>query len=213
LPTTILLIRHGETEWNRGKIFRGTYDIPLNGNGRAQAALAAKALGGRKIDAAYSSPLSRAMETARITLADKHVPITVEKSFIDFNYGEWTGLEERAVAEKWPGEYAQWTSEPDKVRPPGGDTLGEVYDRAYGALEQIAGKHANGTVAVFAHRVVNKLLVLAMLTLGPERFTFIRQDNCCINEFTRTEAGYITIAVNDTSHLREAGAGLLQADF
>jgi broad specificity phosphatase PhoE len=65
MPTTVLLIRHGETAWNWGKIFRGIADIPLNENGRAQASLLAKALALRRIDAAYSSPLARAQEAAQ----------------------------------------------------------------------------------------------------------------------------------------------------
>jgi len=68
MSTTILLIRHGETAWNREKIFRGVYDIPLNENGRDQARQVARALKGREIHAAYSSPLSRAIETAQIAL-------------------------------------------------------------------------------------------------------------------------------------------------
>ena len=64
MSTTLLLIRHGETAWNREQIFRGVYDIPLNENGRAQARHLAEALAKREIDAAYSSPLSRAQETA-----------------------------------------------------------------------------------------------------------------------------------------------------
>ena len=63
MSTTILLVRHGETDWNREKIFRGVYDVPLNDNGRHQAQLAAKALSSYKIDAGYTSPLSRAAET------------------------------------------------------------------------------------------------------------------------------------------------------
>lgn len=212
MPTTILLIRHGETAWNRAKIFRGVYDIPLNENGRAQASHLAKALTCR-IDVAYSSPLSRARETARIVLEPHGIEAAVHEGLKDFNYGKWTGLEDEIVASKWPGEHARWTAEPHKIRPPGGDTLQEIFDRALDAVEEIAQKHDGQTVALFAHRVVNKLLILGMLTLGLERFPFIRQDNCCINEFERTDKGYIVISLNDIGHIRQAGTDLLKADF
>jgi broad specificity phosphatase PhoE len=213
MPTTILLIRHGETAWNREKIFRGVYDVPLNENGRAQAGHLAEALASRRIDVAYSSPLSRARETARIVLEPHGMAAAVHEGLRDFNYGEWTGLREEQVASKWPEEHARWLAEPHKARPPGGDTLQEVFDRAFASLEEVARQHAGETLALFAHRVVNKLLILGMLTLGAERFPFIRQDNCCVNEFERTAKGYVLVSLNDTAHIRQVGTQLLKADF
>lgn len=213
MPTTILLIRHGETAWNREKIFRGVHDIPLNENGRAQARHLAKALASRKIDAAYSSPLSRARETAQIVLEPHGLEALVHEGLQDFDYGQWTGLQDHAVASQWPQEHARWMAEPHQARPPDGDTLQGVFDRAFDAVEELAQEHAGQTVALFAHRVVNKLLVLGMLALGLERFPFIRQDNCCLDEFQRTARGYVVISLNDVSHIRQAGTDLLQADF
>jgi alpha-ribazole phosphatase/probable phosphoglycerate mutase len=213
MVTTILLIRHGETAWNRGKIFRGVYDIALNENGRTQAAHLAKALASRQIDVAYSSPLSRAKETAQIVLEPHGIHAVIHEGLKDFNYGQWTGLENDVVARRWPEDHLRWTTLPHTVRPPAGDTLQEVFDRALNALEEIVQKHEGKTVALFAHRVVNKLLVLGILTLRVERFLFIRQDNCCLNEFERTEKGYIVITLNDTNHIRQAGTELLRADF
>lgn len=91
-PTTVFVVRHGETEWNRGKIFRGTHDIPLNDNGRKQAGTLAGAL--PRVDAAWSSPLSRAMETAQLALKGRDCPIEKHPGLLDFNYGAWTGLDE-----------------------------------------------------------------------------------------------------------------------
>jgi len=213
MATTILLIRHGETAWNRGKIFRGVYDIPLNENGCSQARQLAKALASRRIDNAYSSPLSRAKRTAQIVLESHEIEAIVHEGLKDFNYGQWTGLEDEVVAHRWPEEHNCWIATPHAIRPPGGETLREVFDRAFDVVEEIAQKHNGQTVAIFAHRVVNKLLVLGMLTLELERFPFIRQDNCCFNEFERTEKGYVVINLNDTSHLRQAGIDLLKADF
>jgi probable phosphoglycerate mutase len=213
MSTTILLIRHGETAWNREKIFRGVYDIPLNENGRHQAGHLARALAGRRIDVAYSSPLSRAMETAQIALEPHGIEATVHDGLTDFNYGAWTGLKDEVVAQRWPEEHARWLAEPHAAHPPGGDTLQGLFDRAFASLEELAQRHAGQTVALFAHRVVNKVLVLGVLTLGLERFPFIRQDNCCLNEFERTTRGYVVVSLNDTAHIRRAGADLLKADF
>jgi broad specificity phosphatase PhoE len=213
MSTTLLLIRHGETAWNREKIFRGVYDVPLNENGRTQARHLAKALTSRKIDVAYSSPLSRARETAQIVLEPHGIEATVHEGLRDFDYGQWTGLQDHVVVSQWPKEHARWMSTPHQACPPDGDTLQIVFDRAFDAVEEIAQKHAGQTIALFAHRVVNKLLVLGMLTLGLERFAFIRQDNCCLNEFQHTAQGYVVTGLNDTSHIRQGGTDLLKADF
>jgi broad specificity phosphatase PhoE len=213
MSTTILLVRHGETDWNREKIFRGVYDVPLNDNGRLQAQLAAKALRLDKIDAGYTSPLSRAVETATIVLGPHGIHAKPHQGLLDINYGDWTGKSESEVVRNWPEEHAIWSGRPHQVRIPGGDTLEDVFDRAFGAMEEIAERHDGQTVALFAHRVVNKLLVLGALGLTLDRFPFILQGNCCIDKFTRVEGGYLIEYLNDTSHIRYAGADVLEEDF
>ena len=213
MSTTLFLIRHGETAWNRDKIFRGSFDIELNENGRNQARLAAQALESRPIDAGYTSPLSRAAETARIVLESHQVTALSHEGLLDFDYGDWTGKPDIEVAQQWPAEHALWNSHPDQVRVPGGDTLEEVSARAFAALEQIAARHDNQTVALFSHRVVNKLLIMASMGLGLERFPFIIQGNCSINQLERIPEGYLIHALNDTSHMRNASAELLETDF
>ncbi|MBN1675528.1 MAG: histidine phosphatase family protein [Kiritimatiellae bacterium] len=213
MATTFLLIRHGETAWNRGKIFRGAHDVPLNENGRRQARLVRDALQARAIDAAYTSPLSRAGETAAIVLAPHGVTPGICEGLLDFDYGDWTGKEDGEVARRWPAEHAAWTAKPHTLRVPGGDTLQAVFDRAYGAMEAAARTHTGQTVALFAHRVVNKLLVLGALGLGLDRFPFIIQGNCCINEFVRTGRGYEVHALNNTAHLQGPDVELIAADF
>ena len=213
MSTTILLVRHGETAWNRDKVFRGTFDIPLNDNGRQQARLASTSLAQTPIAAAYTSPLSRASETARIVLEPHGLAATEHDGLLDIDYGDWTGKSDADVASTWPCEHAAWSAEPHAVRIPGGNTLQEVYDRAFRAMEEVAERHAGGTVALFSHRVVNKLLILGAVQLGLSRFPFIIQGNCCINTLERTAAGYLIHCLNDTSHIRSAGAALLTVDF
>ncbi len=84
---------------------------------------------------------------------------------------------------------------------------------AFAAVEDLVQQHPGQTIAIVAHRVVNKLLVLGMLTLGLERFPFIRQDNCSLNAFERTEAGYTVLSLNDTCHLRQGNIDVLNHDF
>ena len=213
MSTRILIIRHGETAWNRSRIFRGTYDISLNENGKQQARLVAQSLEGIKMDAAYTSPLSRAKESAEIVTETHGIAPVVHDGFIDMDYGEWTGKEDSEVARLWPNEHAAWTTNPHTVRPPGGTSLKEVFNNSFTAMERLAEKHDGETIAIFAHRVVNKVLVIGALSLGLERFPFIIQGNCCINEIERIQSGYLIHSINDISHIKNAETDLIQADF
>lgn len=213
MSTSLYVVRHGETDWNREKVFRGVYDVPLNDNGRRQAQLAAGALADYQIDAAYTSPLSRSVETAEIVLKPHGIQAARHEGLLDFNYGDWTGLPDSEVARRWPQEHAAWIDRPHEGRLPGGDSLQEVFERAFAAMEDIAARHDGHTVALFAHRVINKLLILGAFGLGLDRFPFIFQGNCCINKLTRQPEGYLIECLNDTAHIRNAGAEVLLEDF
>jgi broad specificity phosphatase PhoE len=213
MATVFILIRHGETDWNREEIFRGTHDVPLNDNGREQARSLGMALSSEKIDAAYTSPLSRAVETCQIALEPHGINATIHEGLLDFNYGDWTGLKQTDVAARWPDDLAKWKSHPQTIRIPGGDILQDVFDRAFNAMERLAREHVDETIALFTHRVVNKLLIIGSLGLTLDRFPFIIQGNCCINRLKWTERGYLIECINDTAHVRNAGRDLLEVDF
>jgi broad specificity phosphatase PhoE len=213
MATKLIIVRHGETAWNRGTIYRGTHDVPLNDNGRRQAQLTAAALQKQAIDAAYTSPLSRASETAQIVLEPHGIIATDEDDLLDFDYGEWTGKEEAEVRRIWPAEYSEWSTRPHEARPPGGTTLEEIYNRCFPMMVSAAKQHDGGTVALFSHRVVNKLLVLGALGLGLERFPFIVQGNCAINTVLFREGEFTIESLNGTAHLIEGGVEVLEADF
>ena len=95
--TEIILIRHGETDWNREQVFRGRIDVALNHVGVAQALAVQKSLHDREIDGIYSSPLSRAFETARRIGEKRNVAVQVEEGFIDIDFGKWQGLPHQQV--------------------------------------------------------------------------------------------------------------------
>ena len=213
MTTKLIILRHGETAWNRGTIYRGTHDVPLNDNGRRQAQLTAAALQKQPIDAAYTSPLSRASETARIVLEPHDITATDDDDLLDFDYGEWTGKEEAEVRRTWPAEHEEWITRPHQARPPGGTTLAEVFNRCLPMMVNAAKRHDGGTVALVSHRVVNKLLVLGALGLGLERFPFFLQGNCAINELLFREGEFTIEALNGTAHLIEGGVEVLDADF
>jgi broad specificity phosphatase PhoE len=199
--TRILLIRHGRTEWNRQEIFRGRADIPLSDQGTRQAEALAGRLSDERIAAVYSSPLIRAYATAeQVAKAHGLQPQTVD-DLTDIDYEAWEGQQHEQVAEQYADLYARWRSEPHLVRPPGGETLGQVRERAYPALLEIVARHAEAAVALVSHRVVSKLILCAALDLGDEAFWRIRRDTCCLNVLEWSGQTVTVCLLNDTCHL------------
>lgn len=205
--THIILVRHGQTPWNKDKIFRGSKDIPLNDQGREEARLAGEWLKGETIHAAYTSPLSRSRDTA-LAIA-RHHGLTVQDlpGLSDLCYGDWEGLPLTEVKVRYADLYRQWETAPHTVRFPNGETLDELRDRALAAVEEVVRRHPHETVLLSAHRAVNKVLIAAFIGLDNSHFWRIGQDTTAINRFTRVGDVWHIMAINDTCHLRDMVRG------
>mgnify|MGYP001138203850 CR=1 FL=1 len=199
--TEIILVRHGETEWNVEEIFRGRIDIGLNETGMKQAELLAQYLSDLKIDAVYSSPLRRALKTAEMIGSYHKLDVEIAPGLIDFDYGEWQGLPHQEVKDKYKQLYAQWIKNPHQVRIPAGESLDDVRQRAIGVVDKAVAKY-EATVALVSHRVVNKVLVCALLGLDNSHFWNIKQDTCGITTFTYENGRFILTEHNNTSYLK-----------
>jgi len=204
--TRIILVRHGQTEWNiesgAGERFRGRVDLPLDDTGLAQAHALAERLANRLIVAVYSSPLKRAVETARPIAQQLSLPVQPLPAVIDINYGDWQGLSSAEVAKVYPDLYRRWLEKPHLVKFPNGESLRQVRLRGMATLKEVTARHEGRVVLLVAHQVVNKVLVCAMLGLDNCHFWRIRQDNGCINVFEHQDGIFAAVLVNDTCHLR-----------
>ena len=206
--TKVLLIRHGRTDWNRERVFRGRADVPLSAEGSQQAQALAERLAGEHIAAAYSSPLVRALATAAPAAQAHGLSPRPEGRLTDMSYGEWEGQSEASVRTRWPDLCALWRTEPERVRPPGGETLAEVMNRAEAALADLIVRHPDESIAVVSHRVVCKLVLCASLGLGPDSFWRLRVDTCSLSIIEREGEGSIVRLMNDTSHLQHLSADM-----
>jgi broad specificity phosphatase PhoE len=147
--TTILLARHGETDWNRDNRFQGHADPPLNEAGRAQAAELAKALAHEPLAAVYTSPLRRAFETAAIAAAPHHLePVPVE-ALREVDVGSWEGLTRAEVEHHFPDQYARWLEYEQGWDD--GETYEEMGLRAIAALFELAAAHDGGRILAVSH--------------------------------------------------------------
>ena len=199
--TEIILVRHGETEWNVEEIFRGRIDIELNETGIKQAELLAEYLGEVELEAVYSSPLKRALRTAEVIAGHHNLEVEIAPGLTDLDYGKWQGLLHQEVKDKYKELYAEWISHPGRITMPAGESLNDVRKRAIGVVDEVVTKHG-GTVVLAAHRVVNKVLICALLGLDNSHFWNIRQDTCGITTFTRANERFVLTRHNDTSFLK-----------
>ncbi len=199
--TEIILVRHGETEWNVGEIFRGRIDIGLNETGIKQAELLVEHLSGVKIQAIYSSPLKRALRTAEMIANYHRLEVEIAPGLIDLDYGKWQGLPHQEVKDKYKELYTKWINSPDQVTMPGGESLNDVRKRAIGVVDEVIAKYES-TVILVSHRVVNKVLICALLGLDNSHFWNIKQDTCGITTFTYENERFILTEHNNTSYLK-----------
>ena len=198
--TEIILARHGETKWNVEEVFRGRTDIELNEVGLKQAELLAEYLRDMKIDAIYSSPLKRASKTAEIIASHHRLAVAIAPELIDFDYGNWQGLAHEEVKTRYKELYAEWINHPDKIKMPDGESLSDVRKRTISMVGDVIGRH-KGSVVLVSHRVVNKVLICALLGLDDSHFWNIRQDTGGITTFVYEDGRFILTEHNNTSYL------------
>lgn len=200
--TTLLLIRHGETPWNKLRKVQGLTNISLGEEGRAQAKRLAKRLDGN-FDTVYSSPLSRAFETASILCEDTMLsPIPVE-NLKEVNFGSWEGMTFKEISTAYPEHYNTWLSDP---------LIGPMYDgegstkaasiRAKTCLLELVTRHPGETIVVLSHGAFIKSALIGLFDWEMTMYHRLALGNTCITtiQFTNTLKP-ILMGLNDTNHL------------
>ena len=201
--TRIILVRHGETEWNRVEHFRGRADVPLNENGVVQAKRMGQRVAGQwRPVAIYSSPLKRAVKTAEAVAWHFGLSVQVHPGLIDIDYGQWQGLTPGEARERWPDVIDAWYNAPHTACIPGGETLDELRGRAERTVDDLVARHEGQTILLVGHTVINRIILLSVLGLGNDHFWRLRQDTCAINVFEVEKGVFTLVSLNDTYHLR-----------
>jgi broad specificity phosphatase PhoE len=198
------LIRHGETDWNVEQRCQGFSDIELNATGRRQAEAAAKHLSRTKVEAIYSSTLKRAHETAQIIARYHDARVQATDALRELNQGEFEGLALTELVANHADFLERWFREPADLKVPGGESLRDVQNRAWSALEEIVEKHSDGDVVVVGHNLCNMALLCRIMKIDLSDFRRIHQDVGGINvvEFGGRWPHPVVLRLNDTCHLR-----------
>ena len=156
--TRLILIRHGETDWNTTGRWQGQTDVPLNERGRQQARQLVADLAGMQIDAIYSSDLGRARDTAAPLSQAAGLPVIVDARLREIHQGEWQGQLFGEIEARYAEALRSRREDPLNLAPPGGETVAQVQERVLDCLKDILRHHPHDTVALVSHGFVLGLL-------------------------------------------------------
>lgn len=212
MTTRILLIRHGQTDWNINRRFMGYQDIPLNAAGLQQAAALAQRLARLLEDdpplAIYSSDLSRAWQTAQAVqqalLAVRPggpLPLVAEPRLREMNFGQWEGCTYEELQASHSESLAVWNDDLLNVAPPDGESMGQVAERALAVYQETLTAHPDATLMLVSHGGPLQILLAQALGLPPERYWQLRLSNTGWAELNVYPDGAILNRFNDTAHL------------
>jgi 2,3-bisphosphoglycerate-dependent phosphoglycerate mutase len=204
--TRIILVRHGETDWNAMGRIQGQTDMPLNAAGREQARRAAQRLASEPVHGLYSSDLARASETATIIGQTLGLTVVATPQLRERCYGAWEGLTSPEIQVRYPELFAQWRARAPDFAPPQGETRSQLLARALTELQSLARRHVGEVVVVVTHGGLCYVLInhiLGSVDGDRREFTF---GNASIHTLEATGDRWTVIAMNETAHLDVAAS-------
>lgn len=200
MKTTLVLIRHGETEWTRKKRYCGSNNIPLNATGRKQARELAKKMRAAKFDAVYCSDLSRCTGTARIVF--KNTSLIRHPGLREMDFGIFEGKSRAMIQKRYPELYTDWLENFGKITPPSGESFAAFRRRVRRAFNGIISANRGKTCAVVTHGGV-VMAFLSIVTGKRKLWQFLPAlTGVSVLEINGTKAKIISF--NDISHLPPA---------
>lgn len=207
--TRLVVIRHGETLWNRETRIQGHTDIPLSPLGVAQAERLAQALADEPLTAVYASDLSRARMTAQAVAALHGLPVNEDPGLRERAFGRFEGLTWQQIDQGYPEDAARWRRREPDFPVGGGESLIEFSQRCLAAAHRAAAVHRGGSVLLVAHGGVLDCLYRAATRVALDAPRSWQLGNATINRLLATPEGLTLIGWNDDHHL----AGLSADDI
>ena len=197
----IYITRHGETEWNAEGRIQGHTDVPLSERGRAQAGMLAERLASVRIDAAYSSDLARAAQTARAAVGGRELPITFTPELREYNKGVFEGLTEAEYRDKYPELYEPSLANDLDFAPPGGETIRDTSSRLAGIVQRVKDAHMDEAILLVGHGGSLRAGIVSLLDLPLEANWKFAMHNCSLTVIYTYPDNAVMHLYNDTSHI------------
>ena len=203
--TRLLLVRHGATAATEEDRFSGSSGAELSEQGRWQAARLGERLSRQNITAAYSSPLSRALDTARIVADRCGLEPVTRDGLREIGHGHWEGMKREDVERQFEAEYAAWETDPFTFAPAGGESGVSVLARALPVIREIVTAHPGGQVLVVSHKATLRLVLSSLLAFDPRGYRDrLDQSPACLNVVDFKDPVRVRLMLfNDTSHYED----------
>lgn len=199
--TRVILVRHGETNWNRTKRYQGHSDIALNQTGIVQAQRIGMRLAAEKIQAVYSSDLLRAVQTAT-HIADKHgLPVLQRQELREINFGNWEGLTYEQIIVDNRDLITEIYNGNSSACMPNGESFEILGKRAMSVMEECVQKHQGENIVVVAHGGTLRTILCNVLGRNLSEVWSISQDNTAINVLEYENGKGKVMMLNESNHL------------
>ncbi len=198
----LVLVRHGETDWNKLGRFQGQSEIGLNAMGMAQAKETARAVAEYEHSAIYSSPLPRTMQVAQEISQVSGKPVVGVPDFQELDLGDLDGATGEEMRANWPGVLATWREDPAGVSMPNGESLGQLQERVWNALVEVEKAHGQeDTLIIVSHNFAIRALVCKVLGMPLDNFHRMTLSLGSISVVERDRQEHRLVSYNSTSHL------------
>lgn len=197
----LVLVRHGETAWNKEGRFQGHSLVGLNQRGVMQARQIAKALLLMKPTALYSSPLPRTLMTAEEISRVLSIPVAPLEDIKEVNLGELEGITGQRMRKEYSQVYTAWRADPSKVAFPGGESMQLLQKRVWQAIQDIEKAHPEDTVVAVSHNFAIRAILCRFLGLPFSRFHRLRVDLASISVLQAKGRFHQVLSINDKCHL------------
>ncbi|MEA4973298.1 Phosphoserine phosphatase 1 [bioreactor metagenome] len=200
----LYFMRHGETVWNTERRYQGMTDIELSAEGIKQAECVTERFKNIRIDKIYSSPLKRAMLTAKPIAENKGLEIITEDAFREIHFGEWEGKTVPDLTEKYGDSYINFIREPHNYGFPGEENIDNVIKRIKPSIDRII-ENEDGNVLIISHGGIIRLMIMYIMGLDNSWFTKMWINNTGISIIEIKKDRRLMLTVNDSAHLAAMG--------
>jgi broad specificity phosphatase PhoE len=201
---TLIIVRHGETEWNAEGRIQGHTNIGLSEKGAEQARSLGIRLAGMNIDVAYSSDLKRSSETARLAMGGRDIVLNETAMLREYHKGEFEGLTLAEIKAQFPDEYPKYLKKDLDYAPKGGESTRDVTARMATIMNDIRSNHLDESVLVVSHGGVLRAAMVSLLGMPLEGNWSFLFGNCSLTMFDTHADNAVLRVFNDTSHLQGA---------
>ncbi len=198
----LIIIRHGESQWNQIGRYQGQQDAPLSDLGQRQAAALAERLKNEPLDAIFASPLQRANLTAQ-AVAKHHpdVPFITDAALLEISHGDWEGLMTHEVVEQYGDGLREWRQHPTRAQMPNGESFSNILKRVLDFRERLMHEYTDKNVLVSTHDVVVKILVADALGMNMDRINRIWVTNASISVIEYGDDLPYLVSLSEACHL------------